>query len=193
MRKHPGRVRGLPGVQTPMIGRADELGLLHKAWSRVQKERRSQAVLITGEAGMGKSRLASEFRREIDVACQQCVRGQLSCLCRSKPFWVFAGLLRDFLQISELDTPEHQSESLRLFVENLDLPQHQIMPYLSIILGLEQPDDQVTQRLQQIDPNMLQRQTYVAMRQVLLAMAQSTPLVLVFDDLHWVDPARRIY
>ncbi len=191
VRKHPGRVRGLPGMQSPMIGRIDELTLLHKIWARVQKEHRNQTVLITGEAGMGKSRLASEFRREIDGTTSNIFEGNCLAFARSKPFWVFASLLRDILQISELDTPAHQFESLRLFVEHLNLPKHQLLPYLSIILGLEQLDERSTERLLQIDPNMLQRQTYVAVRQMFLAMSQAAPLILLFDDLHWVDPASK--
>ncbi len=191
VRKYPGSVRGLPGVQSPMIGRTDELTSLHKAWEHVQHQKCNQIVLVTGEAGLGKSRLVSEFRRDIDSTTNNIYEGNCLAFARSKPFWVFASLLRDILQISELDTPDHQRDSLKLFIDHLNLPQHQMLPYLISVLGLELSDEQINERLQQLDPGMLQRQTYVAVRQLLLAMSQLAPLSIIFDDLHWVDPASK--
>lgn len=190
-RRHPDSVRGLPGMEAPMIGRACELSALHNAWQQVQKEGRNQLVLVTGEAGLGKSRLIAEFRRERDPHSIAMYQGNCLAFARSKPFWVFASLLRDILQISELDSAEHQRQTLCAFVESLDLPVQQVLPYLISILGLDQLDNAFGQHLQQLDPGMLQRQTYVVMRQVLLARAQSAPLILILEDLHWVDPASK--
>jgi class 3 adenylate cyclase len=53
VRKNPGRVRGLPGIHTPMIGRSDALMALHQAWRQVVQHQRNQIVLVTGEAGLG--------------------------------------------------------------------------------------------------------------------------------------------
>jgi class 3 adenylate cyclase/tetratricopeptide (TPR) repeat protein len=191
MRRHPDSVRGLPGMETPMIGRIDELATLHKTWASVQKERRNQLVLVTGEAGLGKSRLVAEFRRELEQRTSNIYQGNCLAFARSKPFWVFASLLRDILLISELDSVEHQSETLRLFIDGLDLPAQQVLPYLNSILGLDQAESGIGHSLQQLDPSMVQRQTYVVMRQVLLAMAQSAPLILILEDLHWLDPASK--
>lgn len=192
----PGSVRGIPGLRAPMVGRAQALARVQSALAAVCKHGHSQVVLITGEAGLGKSRLVAEFRHGMqldasDLLDVQIYQGACLAYARSTPLWVVAELLRDIVRLSELDSADLQRETLHAYLDRLGLADHDILPYLNNVLGIGQTDPEVEARLRLLDAAMLQRQTHAALRQVLLAEAAHAPTVLVFDDLHWVDPASR--
>jgi len=190
LRTQPGLVRGLAGLRSPMIGRVDDLAQLQQALKEMCQTKQGRVALVTGEAGLGKSRLVMEFRRLVK-APTQVYQGNCLTYARSTPFWVIKDLLRNMLGLSVTDTPDFQRANLQDKLEQLGLHNDKITPYLFYILGLEQPDPAIEQRLALLDADMLQRQTHAALRQVLQAHAHHTPTVLIFEDLHWVDPASR--
>ncbi|MEP7359672.1 MAG: AAA family ATPase, partial [Anaerolineales bacterium] len=116
-----------------------------------------------------------------------------SCLAyaRSRPLWIVAEILRNILRLAEPDPVEKQHETLKVYLNYLGLPASDLLPYLYTVLGLPQTDPETEMRLSLLDAAMLQRQTHAALRQVLVAEAHHAPTVLIFDDLHWVDPASR--
>ncbi len=178
-------------LQTHMIGRANDLVRLQNALAGVRQRGQSRIALVTGEAGLGKSRLVAEFAR---LAAQLEARVYLgSCLtyARSTPLWVVAALLRDILRLPETAPRKIQHETLQAYLDRLGLASDELLPYLGHVLGLEQTDPEVKARLQHLDATMLQRQTHAALRQIFLAEAKRGPTVLILEDLHWVDPASK--
>jgi len=189
--ERPGSVRGIPGLQASLIGRAHMLARLHAALDKVCALRHSEIVLVTGEAGLGKSRLVAEFRKTVRRS-EVCVyQGACLAYARSTPLWLVADILRGMLHVSEIDPPNIQRETLRAYISQIGGVEQDLLPYLSNVLGLEPIDPDAEARLRQIDAAMLQRQTHAALRQIFLAESSRAPTVLVFDDLHWVDPASR--
>jgi predicted ATPase/class 3 adenylate cyclase len=191
LRAKPGQVRGLPGLQVPMIGRQDGLARLHHALDVIHQDHHPRFVLVTGEAGLGKSRLVAEFRSSLVQPDVSIYQGNCLTYARSRPFWPLASMLRDMMQLSEIDEGSVQLEALRSYVAQVGLADDEIVPYLTNVLGLEHSDPRVQTRLHLIDALTLQQMTHAALRQVLLAEAHQAPSVLVFEDLHWVDPASR--
>lgn len=191
LRVKPGQVRGLPGLQVPIIGRQDALAQLHDALAQVRQDGTSQTVLVTGEAGVGKSRLITEFRASAAQSAIRFYQGGCLTYARSKPFWLMANLLRDMLHLSEADPAELQLEALETYVTQLELNANEVLPFLTHVLGLQQTDPQIEARLRHLDNAVLQKFVHTALRQVILAEASLAPTVLVFEDLHWVDPASR--
>jgi predicted ATPase/class 3 adenylate cyclase/Tfp pilus assembly protein PilF len=189
--KRPGRVRGLPGLQVPMVGRDEALNQLQNALARVRQFGRRELALITGEAGLGKSRLVAEFRRSLAQADVNVYEGNCLAYAHSRPLWVVADLLRDILHLSENDPADLQREMLHAYLRRQGLADAQVLPYLANVLDLQQSEPEIEERLSLLDASMLQRQTHAALRQVIVAEAQSAPTILVFEDLHWVDPASR--
>jgi predicted ATPase/class 3 adenylate cyclase len=191
LRARPGQVRGLPGLQVPMIGRQDGLARLHHALDVIHQDHHPRFVLVTGEAGLGKSRLVAEFRNSLVQPDVSVFQGNCLTYARSRPFWPLASMLRDMMQLSETDEGGAQLEALRNYVQRVGLTDDEIVPYLTNVLGLEHTDPKIQTRLHLIDGMTLQQMTHGALRQVLLAEAHEAPSVLVFEDLHWVDPASR--
>jgi tetratricopeptide (TPR) repeat protein len=174
-----------------MVGRAPELASLRDVLEAMCHGRQPHVALVAGEAGLGKSRLVAEFRAslvDLDVSLYQ---GAGLAHMRSAPLCAVADLLRDILDTSEIDPVQHQQAALDTYVRQRGLSHDGVWPYLSNVLGLGQRDPQAEARLRQLDAAMLQRQTYAALRQVLLAEARHAPTVLVFEDLQWIDPAAR--
>ena len=193
VRKRAGQVRGLPGLQVPMVGRRDLLAQLEEAAENVERKGRSQIVLVTGDAGLGKSRLVNEFRKQLLPPHFNVYEGQCLSFARSTPLWILASLLRDILGIADTDPAALQREKLQAYLQQLGEDALGYFPYLVSVLGLEHADPGVEAVVEQQDVATLQRQIYAAFKQVLIAEAQRAPTVYIFEDLHWVDPASRSF
>lgn len=187
LRLTPGQVRGLPGLQVPMIGRKEQLEKLIEVFKHVVSSNSSEIVLCSGEAGIGKSRLAAEFRNYLSTHPVTMIQGTCASYMRITPYRVVADVLRNALGISELDPAYVQREVLQGHLEQLGLDRNDILPYLMHVLGILQSDPVMEVRIKLLDPSMLRRQTHFALRMFLIAESRQSPIILVFDDLHWVD------
>lgn len=187
VREQPGSVRGLPGMRVQMIGRNDDLARLHFALEVVKKERHHRISLITGEAGLGKSRLVAEFCESLAKQGIRYFQGNALAYARSRPLWIVAEILRDMAEISEVDTVEFQIERLREFIARQKLNEAEVLPVLLHVLELKQLDISEARALEDSAPENFQARLHTILHQVLLSF-QDAPFVLIFDDLHWVDP-----
>src|SRR5215212_3183032 len=191
LREQPGLVRGIAGLQAPMIGRDHLLAQLNDTLDAVRTFGQHRVALVTGEAGLGKSRLVAELRKIVRQSDVQFYQGACLAYARSTPLWVIAAIVRDILRLSEIDPPTIQRETLRAYLSQSGFADNDVLPYLNNVLGLEQDDLDIEMRLRRMDASMLQRQIHAVLRQLFLFEAERAPTVLVFDDLHWVDPASR--
>jgi predicted ATPase len=174
-----------------MIGRAGDLARLQSAVAAVKARGKSRVALITGEAGIGKSRLVTEFRGRLQASEANIYRGSCLTYARSAPLWLVAELLRDIVQLSESDSSDYQRKRLQAYLEAIDLAGSDIFPYLAHVLGLAIAEPELKARVRDLAPAMLQRQTHAALRQLIVAETRRGPTVLIFEDLHWTDPASR--
>ena len=104
-----------------MIGRQDALSRLRAALEEVRRYGHSQVALITGEAGVGKSRLLSEFRARIAEAGLRFYQGNSVTYARMKPLSLIADVLRNVLYIADSDPLEVQREAVQASVMRLEL------------------------------------------------------------------------
>lgn len=191
IRERPGRVRGLPGLQVPMIGRSQDLATLQDTLETLRQSGRTQVVLVTGEAGLGKSRLVAEFVKTLGQSDVGIYQGSCLAYARSTPLYVVADLLRGMLHVAETEPADTQFRALQSYLDQFELANDEVLPYLANLLGLAQTDPTSEARLRHLDASVLQRQTHAALRQIILAEVHLAPTVLIFEDLHWVDSASR--
>ncbi len=187
IRSTPGQLRGLPGLQVPMVGRREQLDQLSGVFKQVIGTNSSEIVFCSGEAGIGKSRLVAEFGNYLASLPVTMVQGTCALYMRITPYRVLADILRNILGISELDPINEQRKILQQYLEQFGLDRNDILPYMMHVLGILHSDPVLEVRINLLDPSMLRRQTHFALRMFFIAESRRSPLVLVFDDLHWID------
>jgi tetratricopeptide (TPR) repeat protein len=164
---------------TPFVGRDGELKVLTETLSSVVHGQ-GQLVGLTGEAGLGKSRLTFEFCR-IASGSVTVLEGRCLSYGSRMPYLPILDVVRTACGVVGGDSPEDTGSKVRQELGALDLPADDAS-YLLHALGAITSDELAT-----TDPPMILRRTFDAIRHLLLAQARRRPLVLVIEDLHWID------
>lgn len=189
------KIRGIPGLEAPLVGRKTELAALQQAVARLHSGE-GGLVTIVGEAGLGKSRLVAELRRSVagrHVAVQW-VEGRCPSYGTSIAYLLWVDVLRGLLDVT-VDAPSQAiREALRARVQALAevksrYPERQptLYPYLSQLLGLPL-DAKMAAKISAVEGEELKRGTFRAIESLIESTARQHPLVIVCEDLHWADP-----
>ena len=167
---------------TPLVGRTRELARLEECVERARGGR-GQIVSVVGEAGVGKSRLIYELRRRLANRPVLCLEGHCLPHGEALPFHLVAQFLHVNFGLDDADGPVVQAEKVARGVERLDPDLAWTVPYLRHVLGLAAPElehdglDQMQRKRRLID----------AVKALTLRGAQTRPLLLLAEDLQWVD------
>ncbi len=187
-RERPDPLRGVAGLRAPMIGRGVELAVLNESVDLLVNQQQGRLVLVTGEAGLGKSRLAAELMAGLTQQPVRVLDGNSLTYRRSTAYWLFVDLLRSGLGAARHAPEPHLSELLRTRLDEVMGPASpNALPYLEHLLSLPLSDKQAAARLRALDADRLRQQIFLAVREYLLAEAACQPLLLVLEDLHWAD------
>jgi predicted ATPase/class 3 adenylate cyclase len=165
----------------PFVGRQPELAQLCGALSRIQGSR-GQVVGVVGEPGVGKSRLFYEFRPR---AQQDCLVLETFSVSHGKAFAYLPliELLKVYLQIGPQDDERLRREKVTGKVLTLDRRLEDSLPYLFYLLGVAE----ARASLAQMDSQLRRQRTFEAIRQLLMRESLNQPLVVIFEDLQWLD------
>ena len=150
-------------------------------------------LFLTGEAGIGKSRLLAELHRRFDeeqVEGAQPVWLEGRCISygESLPLWPFRDLLRGWLGVSVEEPELRVRVPLRRRVEELfGARAGEIYPYLGSVLGVTLEPDAAA-RVDALSPEALQYRTFEVLGALLARLAEDGPVVCAIEDLHWADP-----
>lgn len=171
-------IRGL----TQFVGRETELDQLRRAQQPVAAGA-GQLVAIIGEAGVGKSRLLHEFTHSHRLLGWLVLETTAISLGRATSYLPVVALLKSYFAIQDRD---EQHEIRRKVVEKTLALDEGLEPTLPAILALlDMPVDD--QRWHALDPIERRRRNLDAVRSLLLREARKQPVLLIFEDLHWVD------
>jgi predicted ATPase len=172
---------------TPLVGREQEIGLLRERWAQV-KDGFGQVVLLSGEAGIGKSRLVQVLEEQVAAEPQAWLTP-----CQCSPYHQHTALFpmidlleRVVLRFEREDSPPQKLRKLEGHLVQYGLPLAEAVPLFATLLSLPLPADYAPLA---VSPKQQKQQTLHALLAILLRIAAQQPVLFVMEDLHWVDPS----
>jgi class 3 adenylate cyclase len=193
----PGSVRGLAGLESPMVGREDELASLLRLCDAVQAGL-GRAALITGEPGIGKTRLIKEWKTavmaETPTPPSRWVEGRSLSYGQGLAYHLIADLLYSLIDVPKAASEPETHLALLSLLEDLfgkaetSAKINEVYPYLGHLLSLKL-EGNALEIVQSLDPRTLQTRYLFALRHLFLEITSRHPLVLILEDLHWADPS----
>jgi class 3 adenylate cyclase/predicted ATPase len=197
-----GKVRGIAGLASPLVGREAEFEALQEAIERLRAGVGSIVTLV-GEAGIGKSRLVAGLRKENlakvcepdgsrepsqGLAAPQWIEGRCLSYGTFIAYLLWLDVLRSLLNMSVEDPLIAVRDALRQLVQTL-CPDYldDVYPYLCRLMSLPL-EDEVKAVLRDLEGEQLKVGTFRAVEILIEYAAGDRPLVLVCEDLHWADP-----
>jgi class 3 adenylate cyclase/tetratricopeptide (TPR) repeat protein len=181
----PGHLRGLEGLSSPLVGREPQLALLKNLLNALVKGTGS-VVAVVGEAGLGKSTLIAELKKSDEGSQHSWLRGDSLSYTRSISYYPWRQIIRKSVDAHEDDSPAEVRHKLGYVCDCCSLPGGDI-PFLEAMLAVE--SEESSKVVMGFQGDALNQRMIDATRGFLCGLAVESPLVIVFDDLHWSDEA----
>ncbi len=193
----PGRTYRLVGLEPSaleprrrlarFVGRGRELELVQSQFAAAERGH-GQVVGIVGEAGIGKTRLVTEFRQLLGPE-GICLEAHCLSYGTAIPYLPLLDIVRSACGLLDGDSPETLAGKVRERLRALGLEPGDGAAYLLQLLGVKTDAD----RLDALSPEAVQARTFETLRQLTLRASRRQPLALVVENLHWIDRASEEY
>jgi transcriptional regulator with AAA-type ATPase domain/tetratricopeptide (TPR) repeat protein len=179
---------GQEGRASTFVGRSRELELLS---SRLESaiRGRGQIVGISGDAGIGKSRLIFEFRESLVGKGVTCLEGHCHSHGTAVPYLPILDVIRAACGIEEGDAPAVMADKARSTLLETGMDLLETAPYVLHLLDIEHDPE----RLAALTPDVTKARIFDTLRQLMLRKSRQAPLVIVVEDLHWIDGTSEEY
>ena len=166
---------------TRFVGRARELEQLQRALEQAIGGR-GQIVAVMAEAGTGKSRLFHEFKATLPPACKLLEAYSVSH-GKASAWLPVLELLRGYFDLRDAEDAASRRAKVRAALAELDPTLDDTLPYLFALLGIQEAPDPIAH----MDPQIKRRRTLDAIKRIVLRESLNQPIVVIFEDLHWID------
>ena len=168
---------------TPLVGREQEVRLLLERWAQV-KDGHGQVVLLSGEAGIGKSRLVEVVKERVAGEPHTRFEWRGSPYHQQSPLYPVIAHLHRLLGWHQEESPDERLRNLEKMVRQSGLSLPDVVPLFASLLGLPLPDSYPPLALM---PERQKQKTLEALLVWLLREVERQWLLLVIEDLHWLD------
>jgi class 3 adenylate cyclase len=175
---------------TPLVGREQEVGLLLERWEQA-KAGHGQVILLTGEAGIGKSRLVQVLKEH--VANEPHTRWE----CRSSEYaqntalFPLTDLFQRLLRFEAHETADTKWEKLTHALSQYRLPLEESVQLFAPVLAVPLPEHHYPPL--NLSPQRQRQKTLETIVTLLLEQAEQHPVLFILEDLHWTDPSTLEY
>jgi class 3 adenylate cyclase/predicted ATPase len=181
-----GRFEALHGERlTPLVGRAHELGILLERWAW-SKDGDGQVVFLSGEPGIGKSRLIRALRERLGDEPYTPLSHYCSPYHTNSALYPVIGLLERAAQLDRATPPEMQLARLEAALAPSCERLEDVVPLLASLLGVPTGNRYPALAL---TPEMQKRRTLQALVDQLAGLAARQPVLALYEDVHWIDPS----
>jgi predicted ATPase/DNA-binding winged helix-turn-helix (wHTH) protein/class 3 adenylate cyclase len=180
----PPRALPVGRVLSPFVGRERVMATLRALLTQAEAGR-GQVVGIVGEAGMGKSRLVTEFCHSLEERRLTMLCGRCRSYGGTTPYLPVLALLRHFCGLTEADAPEVSRAKVHHQLQAMGLASEEWAAVLLHCLGIQEEATPLTT----LSPEARKARMVTLLTQLWLQASRQQPLLLVLEDLHWSDPS----
>jgi len=170
---------------TPLVGREHEVSILRDRWAQAQAGR-GHIVVLSGEAGIGKSRLVQVVKDEMIGATALRIEYRCSPYHQHSALYPVIAHLERVLAIRQDDTPEDRLRKLEEALRPSPLPLAEAVPLFAALLAVPLPAVYPSLTL---TPQRQRQKTLEALLTWLLVLTEQQPVLFIVEDLHWIDPS----
>ncbi len=168
------------GTLTPIVGRDREIELMLERWS-LAKSGQGQLLIVSGEAGIGKSRITRAMIDEMERDDHIRMTYQCSPYHADSAFYPVIQQMLFAAGINQADTPDERLDKIEVLLG----ADNEALQFVAPMMGL---DGETRYGKLQLTPAQQRARTMKALTGLLVEQARDKPLLLVYEDLHWIDP-----
>ena len=174
--------------ESHFVGREREIDLLREAFESAVAGH-GQVAFVVGDAGIGKTRLLTELRRRIGTDAALWIEARCATYATTAAFHAVTDGLRRYLGIDDRDDAQSAGAKTERGILALGEDLAWTLPFVRHVLALGAGDPAIAA----MDSASRRSETFRALKAITLRIAERQPLVMVCEDLHWIDPASEEY
>jgi TOMM system kinase/cyclase fusion protein len=174
-----------PRGLTPLVGRESEITFLVECWEQA-KSGQGQVVLLSGDAGIGKSRLVQMLKEHVAKEPHTCWECRGSSYFENTALFPVTDLFQRLLQFQAEDTPDEKLGKLEHALSQYRLPLQESVPLFAPLLSLSLPEHHSPPL--SLSPQRQRQKTLETIATILLELAEYQPMLFLVEDLHWTAP-----